>query len=387
MNDVPIIKASEATYVEIPVSARLAILLPTGRWNDMAKSVIGSLVGVANEEVIVLIADNSESDEKRNFLKKIVNINPNIIAISHEINVGGAKNILYLLDWCQNIEYCALMADDDWMSPFYHVDSYKILLENPNASGAAVGTTFVDIGDGKHVDVSQSSMCGNTPIERLRQWNGIVARATMYNVSRRTAWSAAIRYFRTTPLHGLTLAEDLWELNRLSLGDFLNLPGHGCFVHYPANGSRVGDGAQRFYDLLCKDVGLQYQMVYFMGLSTAVQCALFLMGNMSPITALDQREICGQHVFKHVFTSSFLPRVCSEASQSAAASLFANYPEAMAGFSKYCNQAFTEQLYFDQSLVNWFIEVIKVFETKSLGDELPLSERFRQFVESVWPHS
>jgi hypothetical protein len=385
MNDVPIIKAYEDAFVGIPTSARLAILLPTGRWTPLAQSIIGSLVGVANDEIVVLIADNCENAEKRDFLRKIRSINPKIIAISHEKNIGSAKNFFYLFDWCKDVEFCAVMADDDWMSPTYHVDAYRALLDKPSASGAAVGTTFVDIGDGKHVDVSQPSMCGVTPIERIRQWNGIVARATMYNVSRRKSLEAAVQYLRTAPLSGITLAEDLWELNRLLFGDFLNIPGHGCFVHYPAAGSRVGDGTQRFYELFCKDFGLQFHFVYFLALSTAIQTAMFLMGNLSPIEDPEQRVICGQYVFKHIFTTSFLPKVSGEGGHAAAASLFANHPEAMAGFSKYCDQSFAEQLYFDQAVLDWFIEIIKVFETKPIGDEIALSERFRLFVESICP--
>lgn len=382
-SEVPAVKAGQDSFIEIPSSVRLAILLPTARWTPLAQSIIGSMVGVANEEVAVLIADNSEHADKREFLEKIRRINPNVIVVTHEKNIGATGNFFYLHEWCKNIEFSAIMADDDWMSPTYHIDAYRALLEKPEASGASVGTTFVDIGDGRFVDVSQSSMCGDTPIERMRKWNGIVARATMYNVSRRSTIDAANRYLKASPIDGLTLLEDLWEVSRLAHGDFLNMPGHGCFVHYPAHGSNVGDGTKRFYDLLCKDFGLQYSMVYFMGLSTAVQCALFLMGSLSPITDSEQREICGQHVFKHIFLTSFLPKVAGEGGRAAAASLFANHPGALAGFLKFCNPSFSEQLSFDQALIEWFIDVIEVFETKPIGGEIPLSVRFRKFIESL----
>jgi hypothetical protein len=382
MNDVPIIKAGEDVFVDIPASARLAILLPTGRWTPMAQSVIGSLVGVASEEVAVLIADNSENAEKRMFLEKIRGINPHVIAISHEKNTGGTKNILYLFDWCKekDIEFCAVMTDDDWMSPSYHVDSYRTLLDEPNASGAAKGTTFVDIGDGRLVDVSQPSMRGDTPIGRMRQWNGIIARVTMYNGSRRATLEAAVEYLRRTPLSGVILAEDLWELNRLACGDFLNVPGNGCYIHYPAARSNLGDATRRYFDLLCKDVGLQYPFVFFLDLSTAVQCAVFLMGNLSPIADPEQRELCGQHVFGHIFTNGFLRKLSDQSSRAVAANLFAHHPEAMRGFQKYCGPPFSHQPRFDRALMDWFIEVIRVFETTPPANETALSERFRQFV-------
>jgi hypothetical protein len=70
------IKLKPTEFADIPQSARLAILLPTFRWSDHVRSTIGSLLGVANEEVVVLIGDNSENKEKRDFLKKIHAINP-----------------------------------------------------------------------------------------------------------------------------------------------------------------------------------------------------------------------------------------------------------------------------------------------------------------------
>ena len=72
--EVPVIQ-NQSDYPDIPASARMAIVIPTARWTPMAKSLIGSMVGIANEEICVLIADNSENQDKRDFLKKIRNIN------------------------------------------------------------------------------------------------------------------------------------------------------------------------------------------------------------------------------------------------------------------------------------------------------------------------
>lgn len=384
MNQVPITREGDP-FLPIPASTRFAILLPTGRWSPVARAIIGSLVGVANEEIAVLIADNCENDDKREFLRKIRSINPYILAVSHEKNIGSAKNFFYLFDWCRKVEYCAVMADDDWMSPTYHPDSYRTLLENPQAAGASTGTTQVNLGDGKLVNVDQPSMRGATPFERMRQWDGIAARATMYNASRREALQAAVGYLSDMPVNGLTLAEDLWELNRLSLGDFLTTPGEASFVHYPAAGSRVGDATQRFYDILCKDAGLQYPFVFFTAASTAVQTAVFLMGNRSPIADPQQRELCGQYAFGHIFSRSFLPKVSGVPAQQALREVFASHPKALDGALRYCTPEFGANPHFDQGVVEWLIEVVKVFESKPEGDDLPLSEKFRRFLAGIYP--
>lgn len=380
--DVPVVNP-HAEFPEIPATARLAIMIPTVRWDSMTQSVLGSMVGIANEEVLVLVADNSENTEKRLFLKKIRGINPYVIAISHEKNIGPLGNFFYLYNWTKNVPFIAQMADDDWMSPTYHADAYRTLLDNPSATSAEAGTALVDISDGQLVNISQQSMCGNTAIERVMQWNCIAARVTMYNVSRRTAMEAAIEFFRATPLNGITLVESLYELNRLALGDFLHVTGHGCFVHYPAMASHSGDSTQRTYDILFKDAGLQYSFVFFGGLSTAVQCALFLMGKFSPISDAEQRMACGQHVFGYIFTTSFLPKVATKESHEAAAILFTHYPKVMEGFLKYCNPPFSQQPVMDRALLGWFIELIKAFETKTPTNDLLLSERFMKFVDTI----
>lgn len=381
--DVPLIQNME-TFPEISSSVRLAIILPTVRWTPSAQSILASTVGIANEEIAVLIADNSENPNKQEFLKSLRNINPHVHAVAHSRDVGAKANMLYLLDWSRRIEFVAQMADDDCVSPTYHPDAFRVLLSNPQATCAEAGSTLVDVGDGKLVNVSQHSMDGSSPIERMAKWNGVVARATMYNVARRKAMNAAIQYLRTTPLNGITLVEDLWELNRLAQGDFLHDNGHGFLVHYPAMGSRTGDPTQRSFEGYFKDTGLQYPFVFFGGLSTAVQCAMFLMGKLSPIGDSGQRTACGQHVFRHIFMQSFLPVVSTEASQAAAAMLFAKHPKAMEGFKKYCNPPFSQRPVIDRVFIDWFIEIIKVLEIKPEGSTLSLSDRFGVYVNSIF---
>jgi hypothetical protein len=383
-NKIPVLAVGEKRFIAIPSSVKLAILLPTARWTTMAQSVIASLVGVANEEVAVLIADNSENEEKRQFLQKICDINPYIFAVTHEKNIGAFANILYLFDWCKDVPFCALMADDDWMSPTYYRDAFQLLRNHSEITCAEVGNTFVDMnGDGNFQNISQITMHGQTPIERIRQWNGTLLRITTYNVSRRSALSNAIDFQRTTPLNGYMLIEDLWELSRLSTGSFVSQRGSGCFIHYPAHESHAGNSTERLYSLLYKESGLQFSFIYFSALSTAIQCALFLMGKLSPIVDASQKEICAQHVFRHIFLDSFLPLFASDYGQQTVKTLFAQHPKAMAGFLKFCQSPFIDNPVFDAAIVDWLIEIIKVFETKSPTDTALLSERFEAFVASM----
>ena len=382
IHEVPVIQ-NQTDFPDIPASARMAIVIPTARWTPMARSVIGSMIGVANEEICVLIADNSENQEKRDFLKKIRNINPNILAVAHAKNIGAVNNFFYLYEWSKHIEFLAQMADDDWLSPNYYEDAYRILLDNPGISCAEMGTTFVDMGDSKLIKASQPSMRGNTPLERMRKWNGVAARVTMYNVSRRSTLEAALKFFRESPLSGMTLVEDLWELNRLALGDFVSTPGHGCLIHYPEYGSNVGDKAGRFYNLLCRDAGLAYPALYFMGLSTAIQCAIFLLGKASPIIDFRQRRACAQHVFEHIYISSFLPALTAGIKQPEVADFLTKHPDLLDELEKYCTPPFSLKPVLNGELLNWFISIIRFFESDAVENGLRLSDRFERFSDAL----
>ena len=268
------------------------------------------------------------------------------------------------------------------MSPSYFSDAYQVLRDDPRISCAEVGTTFVDMGDSKFINASQPSMYGRTPLDRMRKWNGVTARVTMYNASRRSTLEAAIQFLRESPLPGMTMVEDLWELNRLALGEFVVAPGHGCLVHYPEYGSILGDRSNRFYNLLCRDIGLGYPALFFMGLSTAVQCAIFLMGNMSPISDPRQRRVCAQHVFEHVFRKSFLPSIASGINLPEMTRFFEKHPQVLNGLQKYCSPPFSLNPVLNQEVFDWFVDLIRLLESNPLQGEERLSERFQKFADA-----
>ena len=393
--EVPVIQ-DQATFPDIPPSTRVAIVIPSVRWSPMVRAIIGSMIGVANEEVAVLIADNSENPEKRDFLQSIRKINPYVLAVSHARNIGAYKNMMFLYEWSRHIEFLGQIGDDDLVSTSYFQDAYDLMRVNPGISCAEVGTTLVDMGDHRLINVSQPSMRGETLFERIRNWNGVTARVTMYNLSRRITLDPAMRFMQASPLPGMTMTESLWELSRLAFGEFISTPGQGFLVHYPAYGSIHGNRANRYYELLCRDVGLAYPAVFFMFLSTAIQSAVFLMGNQSPLTDYQQRRACGQHVFRHLFRVGFLPSIASgfhdhELARELGRASERNpkvYTKVLEGLQKYCTPPFSEKPVLDQELLEWFISVIRLFETDAGIDGTRLSDRFSKFVnELAWDHA
>lgn len=364
----------------IKSSTKLAILIPTVRWNNRAKALLASTIGIANEEIAVLIGDNSENDEKKEFLNKLHNINNNVIPVSHEKNIGALNNFFFLFDWCKDIEFVAIIGDDDWMTPCYFPNAGEILKKNPHINCCEAGTTLADFGDGQCVNISQPSMTGETMLQRLVYWSPVNARATMYNTSRRNSIQAAIDFWRKTPLQGWNLIEDLWEISRLATGGFLRIASQSYFIHYPMNASKQGDQTQRYFDLLCSDVGLTLPALSFMDLSTAIQCGLFLIGRLSPISNQAERIICSQEVFRKVYTQHFLPKFNEQNRRHQILSTI-NNDILKKQIEYFISPPYSINPIFNKEIVNLFISIIENFQTKNQSS--PLHEKLNNFFSEI----
>ena len=363
-------------------STKLAILIPSVRWNAKSRALLASCVGIANEEIAVLIGDNSENPEKKDFLRKLRKINQNIISVSHTKNIGAFNNFFFLLDWCKDIEFYALIGDDDWMTPCYYPDALEILKKNPHVSCCEAGTALADFGDGKHLSISQPSMTGSNMPQRLKNWNAVVARITAYHASRRSTIQSALDFQKTTPIYGLTMIENLWELNRLAKGDFISTPAPSYFIHYPATAAHQGDINSRFYNLLCKDIGLSASALDFMDLSSAIQCALFLMGKLSPIGELTEKKTCGQAVFKHIYTNQFLPKFKNTENKNR---IFNNIKKTTlaSDLNHYISPSFTEKAILDDGLISLFIDLMDLFQVEK--NTPPLRSQLKDFFSELLP--
>ena len=376
--DVPIISTQKLYFPSKPDSARFAILLPTVRTDAICRTVIGGLLGVANEELIILIADNSEDSEKREFLARICQINPNILAIQHEKNIGARANFTFLFDWSEGVEFVALMGDDDWVSPEYHSAAFKLLAESPRVAAASLGNTIIML-DNRPIDGNQPSMIGDTPLSRMKKWDATAGRVTAYNASRRAALKNAFSYLSASPIGGITLLENLWGLNRLARGDFITkIEGAGFMVHIPYHLFSIsGERAERFFEHLHGGSDLTFPYYYFSHLGTAIQCALFLLGKLSPLDSGQEREECANYVFDHVFKKAFLTHV--RGNEQAALSLFAGHEEVIEGFQKYCLPPLPNKLNFNKDVLDWYIKLVAVLQ-KSKGDlQSSSSEKFKKF--------
>ncbi|MBS4019524.1 hypothetical protein [Azonexus hydrophilus] len=373
---------TSASTLQFVGQGKLAILIPTVRWNPRAKALLATCAAIANDEIRVIIGNNSNIPEKKDFLEQLCLSNPFVTAITHPEDIGASANFFFLYDQSKGFEYCALIGDDDWMTPCYFPAALASLKHNPAASCCETGAALADFGDGKYTDISQPSMTGKNMLERLSSWSAVNARVTMYNASRRNTVQAALDYLNATPVQGLTMTENLLELSRLAQGDFVRIPASSYFIHYPAHAAKTGDPSERFYKLLCRDAGLSRAALDFMDMSSAIQCAMFLMGKYSPIKNDDEKYACGQAAFQHIYTQQFLPKFQTQENK---AQILGNIsdPALMRRMQEFISPAFAAKPVIHDDLITLFTDLLAHFQADL--SKPAIAQRFKDFFREMLP--
>lgn len=354
--------------------ARLAILIPTYRWDVTSKAVLAAYTAAAVDEVVVLVADNSENSEKHKFLDGLASITPNYYVTKHKKNIGAQANFNFLYEWSSQVEYFAIVADDDWSTPDYHVAAFQSLLAHNRATSASCGSTLIQWGNNRITDGRVPSMVGVSPAERISKWSYMRPRITMYNVGERIASEPALKYLANTPVGGAVLHESVMEICRLIFGDFIDLQGRPCYLHYPFHAEDIS----RTVRMLCTEYGLRDEFIHLAGLSTAVQCAVFISGMTGGFIDDRSREYCVDIVFKKIFTESFAQMVNSPDVMSALVSALKKSEAGLIALRELCDEQFLRDPRWTQAVLNNFIALLEALEVADAG--LECSKRFKKFV-------
>jgi len=355
-SDIPVID-KEAEPPELPKGVRCAIILPTYRWNNRVRSLLGVLLGIANEEVAVLISDNSENKEKRDYLKKIRSINPNIFCVAQKTNIGAAENFFFLWSWARNIDYIAQAGDDDFFSQEYFLEAYSYLTNDSNASAAETGTALLDLGNHQFQAISQPSITGSTPLHRIQKWRN-VPRITMYNMGRKKAIAPAISYLKDCPLHSTTLAENIIDLSRLCFGNFISLRSSGFYAHYP---STLGN-EENYYRLFCQGRNIDPAIIYFFRLFTVIHSYLFLTGTYSPIENRNERLICGETAFKYLYVDFFINFFAAHIKEPVLMEFLIKHHHLIEKLQYFTSVEFVRNIFFSKELLDFYFELLKALD-------------------------
>ncbi len=178
---------------------QLALIIPTYRWNRLAKDTLTQAATISDADILVHIGDNSANAEKHAFLEQLAERSANVVVTCHPTNLGADPNWLFLIE-AQTAPYICMAADDDSFAAGYFRSAIEILREDPLCATAS----------GLHVSVAQSATKKvpviSTPAERreadplgrIRRYRG--ENSICYAVSRRTVVQEFATFVERNPL-------------------------------------------------------------------------------------------------------------------------------------------------------------------------------------------
>ena len=177
-------------------NGKLALVMPTYRFNATARHCIQTLASIGGGDVDVFIGDNSENPEKWAFLHKLAARSENCHIFCHERNIGGANWSVMIRH--TDHEFIAPASDDDFFTPDYYLAGRDILRANPDcaaANGLHLGFTW----HGPKLEVSApNDYRQNTAIERISAYY-YWGNSLCYSVYRSCLMKGLDRYFIDRP--------------------------------------------------------------------------------------------------------------------------------------------------------------------------------------------
>src|SRR5689334_2376447 len=150
------------------VRGKVAVLVPTHRFDSRARHALAAAASLANDDVAVLIGDNSESADKRRFLETLSTLNSNVHVFCHKQNIGASRNWRFLFDKA-DLPYVLSIGDDDVFTPPYLESSLRLLEQHEDAAAAAgpfimvTSTNKMSIGNGTRTEATAYERCINFP--------------------------------------------------------------------------------------------------------------------------------------------------------------------------------------------------------------------------------
>ncbi len=216
---------------------QLAIVIPTYRWNALAKDTLTQAAAIGSDDIVVHIGDNSANPEKHAFLAALAARSTNVAVTCHPTNLGADPNMLFLIK-AQTTPYICMAADDDSFSGAYFRSAVAMLRGDPTcATAAGLYISVAQDGDrsggkggGKPVLGTAVERLEADPLDRIRNYRG--ENTICYAISRRTVVAGFARLVERNPLpcpfYDYMLAFHLLSMGtyRLDRNGFLYLYDH-----------------------------------------------------------------------------------------------------------------------------------------------------------------
>ena len=276
-----------------PVRGRLAILVPTFRFDSRARHTIAATASMASDDIAVLIGDNSEHRAKHDYLRKLANLHPNIHVFCHDKNIGASRNWQFLFDRAVLDSYL-FTGDDDFFTPGYVEGALHLLEQHDDASAAAGPFIMVTsanqmiLANGGRTEASAYERCVNFPIGG--------GNSLPNSMARRSAAQPFLDYMFSHPLKA-SFFDWLMSYTILARGKYYTAD-QGCYLYDMANWESPEShwkNNSKFYVA----AGLPESFNWFHELYWAVEFSHFFRGAYSPVEDPAQRVDCAQFFYSN----------------------------------------------------------------------------------------
>ena len=129
------------------------------------EGAVRSLLNQTERDFVILISDNSSSDETRAICGRLAAEDPRIKYTRHGRNIGATRNFEYVLRAAES-PFFMWAAHDDARPPEYLAEALSLLRRVPDAVGCALGVDVVDEFGGsiRHIEPPAGLASGNPAV-------------------------------------------------------------------------------------------------------------------------------------------------------------------------------------------------------------------------------
>lgn len=273
------------------IRGKLAILVPTYRFDAQAKHTLSATASLATEDFSVVIADNSGSAEKLSFLRKLEGLHSNIHIYQHAKDIGAFGNWRFLFDQTA-LKYCLFVGDDDVCTPAYVESAYDLLEQHADASAAA--GSFAMIDSANRMQSANRGRFEAAADERCINFRIGGGNSLPNSMARRAALEPFMDYILGHPLRA-SFFDWMMAYTLLGAGKYLTTE-EGCYLYDVSNwdsSEACWRNDAKFYVA----AGLPASFTAFHDLYWAVETAHFFCGTYSPVVDTQQRITCARVLY------------------------------------------------------------------------------------------
>lgn len=272
---------------------KLAILVPTYRFDSRARHTLAATASLASEEIAVLIGDNSENADKCDFLNKLSKLHSNIHIFCHNKNIGVFSNTRFLFDRA-TLPHYMFLGDDDFCTPLYVESGIRLLEQHADATAAS--GPFIMVTSANKMVRGNSSRTEATPYERCTNFPIGGGNSLPASMARRSAIEPFLDYVQGHPLKA-SFFDWLMSYTLLAKGKYY-AEDQGCYL-YDASNWENGEACWKNNAKSYVAAGLPESFTSFHELYWAIEFVHFFRGAYSPVTDPQQSMDCARFFYSN----------------------------------------------------------------------------------------